>query len=115
MVVMKLENQTNRKLKEVFDMYAPIEEGFIHTVIPVKEVCPYGEPIARFQARRILYRLEEFRKVELDFGGADFMGQGVADEVFRVFQNKYPDIELIPVNANESVLGMVHHVTAGMR
>ena len=67
---MKLENQTNRKLKEVFDMYAPKEEGFIHTVIPVKEVCPYGEPIARSQARRILYRLEEFRKVELEIGRA---------------------------------------------
>lgn len=112
MVVMTLENQTERKPKEVFDMYATVDDGFVQTIIPIREVCPYGEPVARSQARRVLYRLEEFQKVEFDFDGVDFMGQGFADEVFRVFQNKYPDIELSPINANESVLGMVRHVTA---
>lgn len=110
MVVMKLENQTTRKLKEVFDMFAPIDEGFVKTRIPIKEVCPYGEPIARSQARRILYRLEEFKQVELDFEGIEFMGQGFADEIFRVFQKKHSDIELIPINACKTVLGMVKHV-----
>lgn len=114
MLVMKLENQTTRKPKEVFNMYAPIDEGFIKTYIPLKEVCPYGEPIARSQARRVVYRLEEFRQVEFDFTGIDFMGQGFADEVFRVFQNKHPEIQLIPLNANESVLGMIKHVRANL-
>ena len=111
MVIMKLENQTKRTVKEVFDMFAPIEEGFIKTRIPLAEVCPYAEPVARSQARRILFRLEEFKQIEFDFKGVEFMGQGFADEVFRVFQNKYPDIELIPINANPSVLGMIKHVT----
>ena len=115
MVVMKLENQTTRSSKEVFDMYAPIEEGFVKTYIPLKEVCPYGEPIARSQARRVVYRLEEFRQVEIDFSGIDFMGQGFADEVFRVFQNKHPQIELIPLHANESVLGMIKHVRRNLQ
>ena len=95
-------------------MYAPIEKGFIKTNIPLKEVCPYGEPIARSQARRVVYRLEEFRQVELDFSGIEFMGQGFADEVFRVFQNKYPEVELIPLHANEEVLGMIKHVRAAL-
>lgn len=115
MVVMKLENDTTRKLREVFDMYSSVDEGFVKTMIPIKEVCPYGEPIARSQARRILYRLEEFKTVELDFLGVEFMGQGFADEVFRVFQNKYPDIELLPVNANETVLRMIKHVRANLK
>ena len=110
MVVMKLENQTTRTIKEVFDMYAPIEEGFVKTKIPLAEVCPYAQPVARSQARRILYRLEEFKQVEFDFEGVEFMGQGFADEVFRVFRNQYPGTELIPVNANPSVLGMIKHV-----
>lgn len=114
MLVMKLENQTTRKPKEVFDMFAPLEQGFVKTHIPLKEMCPYGEPIARSQARRILYRLEEFRQVEFDFSGIEFMGQGFADEIFRVFQNKFPDIELIPVHANEAVLGMIKHVRANL-
>ncbi|MGF0032299.1 STAS-like domain-containing protein [Bariatricus sp. SGI.154] len=111
LVVMKLENQTTRKPQEVFNMYAPIDEGFIHTIIPIKEACPYGEPIARSQARRVLYRLEQFKKVEFDFTEVEFMGQGFADEVFRVFQNQHPDIELLPIHANQSVLGMIKHVT----
>lgn len=114
-VIMKLENQTSRKSQEVFDMYAPVEEGFVKTYIPLKEICPYGEPIARSQARRILYRLEQFRQVEFDFAGIEFLGQGFADEVFRVFQNKYPDIKLLPLNANESVAGMIRHVRAGVK
>lgn len=110
MVIMKLENQTTRKIEEVFNMFAPIEDGFVKTRIPIKEVCSYGQPIARSQARRILYRLEEFKQVELDFKGIDFMGQGFADEIFRVFQKKHPDIELIPIHACPAILGMVKHV-----
>lgn len=110
MVVMKLENQTVRKVKEVFDMFAPIEEGFVKTRIPIAEVCPYAQPMARSQARRLVYRLEEFKQIEFDFAGVEFMGQGFADEVFRVFQNQHPEIELIPINANPTVLGMIKHV-----
>ena len=36
--------------------------------------------------------------------------EGFADEVFRVFQNKYPEIELLAINANRTVLGMIKHV-----
>ena len=38
------------------------------------------------------------------------VGQGFADEIFRVFQNKYPEIQLEVTNANETVLGMIQHV-----
>ena len=41
------------------------------------------------------------------------MGQGFADEVFRVFQNQHPDIMLNVINANETVLGMIRHVKRG--
>ncbi len=109
-IVMKLENQTTRKIEEVFNMFAPIDEGFIKTRIPIKEVCQYGEPIARSQARRILYRLEDFKQVELDFEGIEFMGQGFADEIFRIFQGNHPEIEIIPIRACQNVLGMIKHV-----
>ena len=38
------------------------------------------------------------------------MGQGFADEVFRVFQNMHPEIKLTVVNANAAVEGMIQHV-----
>ena len=94
MAVMKLDNDTKRTSREVFDTYAPLEEGFVKTEILLREMCPLGDPVARSQARRILRRLDEFKEVVFDFRGIDFMGQGFADEVFRVFQNRHPDITL---------------------
>ena len=110
MAVMKLENESKRTSREVFDEFAPLEEGFVRTLIPMKDMCPLGDPVARSQARRILRRLDEFREIIFDFRGIGFMGQGFADEVFRVFQNMHPDIKLTVINANASVLGMIRHV-----
>lgn len=110
MVQMKLENDTKRTAREVFDMFAPLGEGVVKTLIPMKEFCRQGEPVARSQARRILSRLEEFKEVIFDFSEIDFMGQGFADEIFRVFQNRHPDIVLTVNNANEEVAGMIQHV-----
>ena len=110
MAVMKLENEAVRTSAEVFDEFAPLEEGFVKTMIPMRDMCPLGDPVARSQARRILRRLEEFREIIFDFREIGFMGQGFADEVFRVFQNMHPDIKLTVVNANAAVEGMIRHV-----
>lgn len=91
-------------------MYSTIEDGFVKTTIPIKEVCQEGEPIARSQARKVLYRLEQFKSVEFDFSEVDFMGQGFADEVFRVFQARHPELEIIPINASPDILRMIKHV-----
>ena len=37
MVVMRLENDTITTSKDVFDSFAPLEEGFIKTLIPMKQ------------------------------------------------------------------------------
>lgn len=79
-------------------------------LLQMKDVCILGNPVARSEARRIAHRLEEFEEVVLDFQGIEFMGQGFADELFRVFQNKNPKIKLTVVNGNRTVLGMVEHV-----
>lgn len=62
MVVMRLENDTITTSKDVFDSFAPLEEGFIKTLIPMREVCPLGNPVARSQARRVLKRLDDSKK-----------------------------------------------------
>lgn len=111
MFVMKLENQTSRTTTEIFDEFAPIEEGFVKTRIPIKHVCAFGEPIARSQARRLSYRLDQFKLVEFDFTDVEFMGQGFADEFFRVWQNEHPEVQIIPINANRTIAGMIKHVT----
>ena len=50
------------------------------------------------------------KRLVFDFSEIDFMGQGFADEIFRVFQNRHPDIVLTVNNANEEVAGMIQHV-----
>ena len=114
MVCMSLENETNRKIKEIFDMYTDVEEGFIRTHIPVKEACINGEPVARSQARRICNRLDQFKEVIFDFSNVEFMGQGFADEVFRVYAVKNPQILLRPVNMIPQVRRMIQHIGRGM-
>lgn len=51
MVVMRLENDTITTSKDVFDSFAPLEEGFIKTLIPMREVCPLGNPVARIPGK----------------------------------------------------------------
>lgn len=112
-VYMSLENESERKIEEVFDLYADIDEGFVKTRIPIKEACINGEPVARSQARRICNRLDTFKEVVLDFSDIEFMGQGFSDELFRVYALAHPQVLLRPVNMLPSVARMVRHVARG--
>lgn len=59
--------------------------------------------VSRSEAKRLLHGLERFREVVLDFSGVEGVGQGFADEVFRVWAAAHPDVSLLPVNTNEAV------------
>ena len=54
--------------------------------------------------------VEKFKIIILDFENIDNIGQGFADEVFRVFKNKNPDITIVPVNMNEEIEFMINRV-----
>lgn len=113
LVWMKLENGTERSIAEVFNMYTDMEQGFIKTSIPVKAACINGEPVARSQAKRICSRLETFKEVMLDFTGVEFIGQGFADELFRVYATAHPQVILCPINVTPDVERMIRHVGRG--
>jgi len=66
--------------------------------------------ISRSQARRVLTGLDRFRVIVFDFDKVPMVGQAFADEVFRVFHNKYPVIKLQAINMNEAVRFMVERV-----
>ena len=82
-----------------------------HVTVRVIE-CGHGETfmVARSQAQRLLARCGQCASVTLDFNGVDQIGQGFADEIFRVFANHHPDIKLARVNCNADVEQMVRHV-----
>jgi len=110
-VYMRILMGSNRNLEEVFDAYTGSEDedyAFNKTVVPVKLVLYEGERlVSRSQAKRILNRVEKFKTVLLDFDGVDTIGQAFADEVFRVFVRKNPDIKLYPSHTTESIDRMI--------
>ncbi len=109
-VWMKLRNTTDRSRKEVFDEYASQENDytFDKTVVPVKmtEYSP-GDLISRSQAKRLLLRIDRFRRVVLDFQNVNQIGQAFADEIFRVFVRSHPSVDVQFMNANDEVIRMI--------
>lgn len=66
--------------------------------------------IARSEARRLLANLENVREIVVNFRDVRSVGQGFADEVFRVFANSHPGIVIHPEHASPAVLAMIKHV-----
>ncbi|MCK5682999.1 DUF4325 domain-containing protein [bacterium] len=108
-VVMTLSKNSEKKLEDVFDQFSDKENyGFSKTVIPIKLLEHEGGTlISRSQAKRLITRFEKFKEVMLDFSDIETIGQSFADEVFRVFQKKYPDTHLTPINTSYPVLMMI--------
>jgi len=100
-----------RHLSDVFKAYTSDNEpDFSKTEIQVRLYTMGGVHVSRSQARRILAGLEKFKVVVLDFDQVPMIGQAFADEVFRVFKNRHPDIEVRPINMSEGVKFMIERV-----
>ena len=113
-VRLKLANNCERTLKSVMDDYAePDDFTFSKTKVPVRLARHEGEKlVSRSQAKRLVARFEKFKTVMLDFDGVEEIGQSFADEIFRVFANSHPGVELIPVNVTEAVHQMISRALA---
>lgn len=108
-VVMKLNNHTARQINSVFNEYSTDGDfGFTKTVVPVR-LAQHGDEmlVSRSQAKRVITRFEKFKVILLDFKEVKFIGQAFADEIFRVFANSFPEIELKTINESEDVKNMI--------
>jgi len=108
-IFMKLNNHSSKTCKKIFDHYSDEDDlGFIRTVVPVK-LAQYGNEnlISRSQAKRVMARVENFKAVVLNFEGVPTIGQAFTDEIFRVFANSHPHIDLTSINCNSEVKRMV--------
>lgn len=108
-ITMRLKNNTSRTTKEIFDKFTSGDNfGFTKTVVPVR-LAQYGNEklVSRSQAKRLLERIDRFKIVLFDFNEVESIGQGFADEIFRVFANQHPYIEIMPLNANNTVMQMI--------
>ena len=110
LVMMRLDNDSPRITKDVFDQFSsPDEYTFDRTIVPVRLAIHEGEKlISRSQAKRITLRFEKFKHVILDFDGVSEIGQAFADEIFRVFRMAHPNIVMVPAHMTDAVKDMIN-------
>lgn len=111
-VTFTISRNSQRHLNDLFKQYQsePGSYAFDKTEVHVRLFTMGTVYVSRSQARRILVGLEKFKKIILDFDRVPNVGQAFADEIFRVFQNRHPNISIEPVNMNETVRFMVERV-----
>ena len=117
LVRMRLRNDSTRTALEVFNEFTESEEHrFTKTIVPVRLAQLEGTSLmSRSQARRLTRRFECFETVILDFEGVEEIGQGFADETFRVFQNANRSTRLLPVHMTPDVEFMVRRAGGDRR
>lgn len=111
-VTFKIALKTKKHLVDIFRKYQSNQEtmAFDKTEVKIKLYTMGTVHISRSQARRVLAGLEKFKYVVLDFDKVPMIGQGFADEIFRVYKIKHPEINITFVNANEAVKFMIERV-----
>jgi len=116
-VHMRIKKDSPTQLINIFNEFADPDKdpSFHKTVIPVKLMEHEGESlISRSQAKRLISRFDRFLEVILDFDGVKQIGQAFADQIFRVFQNKHPDVHLMFVNATKDVENMIKRAQSSL-
>lgn len=113
-VSFEISTNTPKHLNDLFAEYQTDQDepAFDKTLIRIKLYTMGTIYVSRSQARRILVNLDKFRTVVLDFDKVPTIGQAFADEIFRVFQNRFPDINIQPINMNEAVAFMIQRAKA---
>jgi anti-sigma regulatory factor (Ser/Thr protein kinase) len=112
-VFLEIHLNSNKTLKDVFRDSSTVKQNegvpkFDKTHIRV-ELSKSGQDryVSRSQAKRILAGLEKFNHIVLDYSHIRTVGQGFVDEVFRIFQEKHPNIKIEYTHANEDVRFMI--------
>lgn len=104
LIQMTLHKQSQLEMIDLFRRYEGDDHGFEKTDIFVKLAKLEEEVyISRSQAKRLLVGLAKFKSVVLDFSEVRSVGQGFVDEIFRVYKNAHPEVQISYVHANDDV------------
>ena len=115
-VWLEINPETDRVLRKIFDEYVDSDTHAFSRTRTVVRLFDYGVPfVSRSEAKRLARNLDRFEEVVVDFQGMDEVGQGFADELFRVWQSQHPRTRLIPVEMGPAVELMVRHALSSDR
>jgi anti-sigma regulatory factor (Ser/Thr protein kinase) len=107
LVRFQLNGRCRRDLKDIFNQFTNEEFAFDKTEVNIKLVPKDQRYISRSEAKRLLFGLDQFQRIILNFEGVSAIGQGFADEVFRVFQKRHPNSLIEPKNTSPCVKFMI--------
>ena len=105
-----ISRNTKRDLSEIFAQYSPEEYDYRFEKTKVMVKLFPRDYVSRSEAKRLVSSLDKFKEVILDFKNVTSIGQGFADEIFRVFQNDHPDIRILTENTDPVLQQMIKHV-----
>jgi len=109
-IYMALSNSSTKTTKDIFDEFASVDGGFAITKLKIRNMFD-SDPVSRSQAKRLYSRLDSFKKIIIDYQDVDWIGQGFAHQLYVVFKNAHPEIEIESINMNEDVRKMLVHVS----
>ena len=101
---------SRRDLSTIFSQFSPEEYDYRFERTKATVNLLAGDFVSRSEAKRLLAGLDNFKDIILDFNKVSTIGQGFADEIFRVFQIDHPDILIMTENANPVVQQIINHV-----
>ncbi|GAC1370060.1 MAG: DUF4325 domain-containing protein [Candidatus Saccharimonadales bacterium] len=111
-VAFELSVDTDRDLSDVFNSFSSPDDGFFKSEYHVNLYAFDDVHISRSQAKRLMHNLDKFKIIVLDFDKVEFIGQGFADEVFRVWQNQFPNVKIQYIKATHEVDLMIKRALA---
>lgn len=115
-ISMELTKDDTGSIDDIFRQYSDgTTFAFNKTVVSVVHLIDRRNTtdmtlVSRSQARRLLHRFDRFSSVVLDFAEIESIGQGFADEIFRVYRREHPEVEISFIRANSSIRRMIEHV-----
>lgn len=109
----EIDRDTERELDEVFDEYTDEDSLAFDRSRTTVSLFEFDVPfVSRSEAKRLARNLERFREVVVDFKGVEEVGQGFADELFRVWTAAHPETRLVPANMDTPVRLIVERALA---
>jgi len=109
-VIFNIKKSSRRKLDAIFHEYAPQDYDYKFEKTKVYVKLFQIDYISRSEAKRLLAGLDSFKEIILDFKGVKSLGQGFADELFRVFNKTHPNIIIKIENLNPILKPIIDHV-----
>lgn len=113
-VTFKINLNTKRNLANVLKKYLAIADDggyqFNTTEISLKLYAKNRACTSIAEARHVLYRLENFKRIKFNYIGVSKINHEFANEIYQAFHSNYPEIKLENSNMNCTIKRIIEKI-----